>query len=165
MDDLQSYLIYINGFDKKRITGYAQIYIQTLLHAMSDVEYLKSLLKPHSDFPKKVKHLLAFCPIYALTMIMQGITFLDFLPILRDPVAFETLITNFVHHITSHTIPNSPSRKVDVIVGLDARGFLLGPIVALRLGAAFVPVRKRGKLPGDCVQAAYEKEYGMVRSF
>ncbi len=56
----------------------------------------------------------------------------------------------------------SPHKKIDVVVGLDARGFLLGPSVALRLGAAFVPVRKRGKLPGQCVSATYEKEYGEV---
>lgn len=67
-----------------------------------------------------------------------------------------------MHHLTSHTIPNSPAKKIDVVVGLDARGFLLGPIIALRLGAAFVPVRKRGKLPGQCVSATYEKEYGAV---
>ncbi len=53
--------------------------------------------------------------------------------------------------------------KIDAIVGLDARGFLLGPPLALRLGAAFVPVRKQGKLPGSCVQAVYEKEYGEVK--
>lgn len=69
---------------------------------------------------------------------------------------FETLITHLVHRITSQ------AHKVDVIVGLDARGFLLGPIIALRLGAAFVPVRKQGKLPGQCVSATYEKEYGTV---
>jgi adenine phosphoribosyltransferase len=88
--------------------------------------------------------------------------FLDIFPILRDPVAFETLVTHFVHHLTSKTIPNSPSKKIDVVVGLDARGFLLGPIIALRLGAAFVPVRKKGKLPGECATASYEKEYGVV---
>lgn len=49
------------------------------------------------------------------------------------------------------------------MVGLDARGFLLGPLIALRLGAAFVPVRKDGKLPGACVKASYKKEYGEVR--
>jgi adenine phosphoribosyltransferase len=86
--------------------------------------------------------------------------FLDIFPILRDPIAFETLITHFLHHITSHTTARSPSKKIDVVVGLDARGFLLGPIIALRLGAAFVPVRKQGKLPGECVVASYEKEYG-----
>ncbi|PSR73601.1 hypothetical protein PHLCEN_2v10520 [Hermanssonia centrifuga] len=109
---------------------------------MSDTTYLKSLLKAHADFPKK------------------GIVFLDIFPLLRDPLAFETLITHFVHHLTSKTIPNSASKKIDVVVGLDARGFLLGPIIALRLGAAFVPVRKQGKLPGQCVTATYEKEYG-----
>ncbi|KZT24442.1 adenine phosphoribosyltransferase [Neolentinus lepideus HHB14362 ss-1] len=109
---------------------------------MSDVQYLRGLLEEHPDFPKK------------------GIVFLDIFPILRNPVAFETLITHFVHHLTSYTIPKSSSKKVDAIVGLDARGFLLGPIIALRLGAAFVPVRKKGKLPGQCVSATYEKEYG-----
>jgi len=64
--------------------------------------------------------------------------------------------------LTSETIPNSPTKKIDVVVGLDARGFLLGPIIALRLGAAFVPARKKGKLPGQCVTATYEKEYGTV---
>jgi adenine phosphoribosyltransferase len=65
----------------------------------------------------------------------------------------------------SYVIPTSPNGKIDVIVGLDARGFLIGPVIALRLGAAFVPVRKRGKLPGECVQATFEKEYGTVRLF
>lgn len=94
--------------------------------------------------------------------MIQGIVFLDIFPLLRDPVAFETLITHFVHHITSQTITRSSTRKIDVIVGLDARGFLLGPIIALRLGAAFVPVRKKGKLPGECATVTYEKEYGSV---
>lgn len=70
-----------------------------------------------------------------------------------------------MNRITSHTIPTSKSKKIDVVVGLDARGFLLGPIIALRLGAAFVPVRKMGKLPGECITAQYEKEYGTVSIF
>lgn len=67
----------------------------------------------------------------------QGIVFLDIFPILRDPVAFEVLITHLVHHITSSTTVapvSSGAKKVDVVVGLDARGFLLGPIIAQRLG-------------------------------
>ncbi|KAL8287452.1 hypothetical protein RQP46_003310 [Phenoliferia psychrophenolica] len=111
---------------------------------MADIATLKSLLGVHPDFPKK------------------GIVFLDLFPILRDPVAFESLITAFLHHVFSVVVPGltTPSRKIDVVVGLDARGFLLGPILALRLGAAFVPVRKAGKLPGKLVSASYEKEYG-----
>ncbi|RXW25221.1 hypothetical protein EST38_g550 [Candolleomyces aberdarensis] len=109
---------------------------------MADVDLIKSRLTAHPDFPKK------------------GIVFLDIFPILRDPQVFEALISHVVHHITSHSVGLASNNKIDVIVGLDARGFLLGPIVALRLGAAFVPVRKKGKLPGQCIQASYEKEYG-----
>jgi adenine phosphoribosyltransferase len=49
---------------------------------------------------------------------------------------------------------------VDVVVGLESRGFLFGPTLALRLGAGFVPVRKKGKLPGPCETESFEKEYG-----
>ncbi|KAH9824675.1 phosphoribosyltransferase-like protein [Melampsora americana] len=110
---------------------------------MSDVEYLKSLLGVHPDFPKK------------------GIIFLDLFPILRNPLGFETLITHFIHHLTSMTIPTlAPNQKIDIIVGLDARGFLLGPILAMRLNCGFVPIRKKGKLPGEVVNVEYAKEYG-----
>lgn len=63
------------------------------------------------------------------------------------------------------TLPRTSANKIDVVVGLDARGFILGPLIALRLGASFVPIRKKGKLPGKCVQAEYQKEYGAVRIF
>lgn len=76
------------------------------------------------------------------------------MPIFADPQAFETLISAFETHIKKQ------HDRVDVIVGLDARGFLFGPTLALRLGAAFVPVRKQGKLPGECVSEEYTKEYG-----
>jgi adenine phosphoribosyltransferase len=69
-----------------------------------------------------------------------------------------------MNHIFNETIPKikaSSSGKIDVVVGLDARGFLLGPILAMRLGAAFVPVRKAGKLPGQVNVVSYEKEYGV----
>lgn len=92
----------------------------------------------------------------------QGVAFCDILPVFRSPLAFEALITHFIHRIVCDIIPTSPNKKIDVVIGLDARGFLLGPVIALRLGAAFVPVRKRGKLPGECVRSTYEKEYGMV---
>ncbi|GAA5807971.1 hypothetical protein MFLAVUS_001352 [Mucor flavus] len=101
------------------------------------IERLKTLLGTHEDFPQK------------------GIVFKDMFPIFQDPTAVETLICNIVQHINA-----TYAEKIDAVVGLDARGFLFGPLVALRLGAAFVPVRKQGKLPGDCAQAVYKKEYG-----
>ncbi|KAJ3019808.1 adenine phosphoribosyltransferase [Thoreauomyces humboldtii] len=103
---------------------------------MSDVKLIKSLLKAIPDFPQK------------------GILFQDIFPIFQNPLAVETLVTHIVHHITSNDL------RPDVIVGLDARGFLLGPWIAARLSCAFVPVRKAGKLPGATTKTAYEKEYG-----
>lgn len=50
--------------------------------------------------------------------------------------------------------------QIDAIVGLEARGFLVGAAIAPRLNTAFVPIRKPGKLPGQCVESKYEKEYG-----
>jgi hypothetical protein len=98
-----------------------------------------------------------------LRSYLQGVSFCDISPVFRSPLAFEALVTHLVHRLVSDTIPTSPNKRIDVVIGLDARGFLLGPVIALRLGAAFVPVRKRGKLPGECVRATYEKEYGAVR--
>ncbi|KAJ5109770.1 adenine phosphoribosyltransferase 1 [Penicillium argentinense] len=85
-----------------------------------------------------------------------GILFEDILPIFADPSLHEALIRSLELHI----LQSSGGQKPDVIVGLEARGFLMGPSLALRLGAAFVPVRKQGKLPGPCETQAYEKEYG-----
>ena len=58
-----------------------------------------------------------------------------------------------------HTTTGEKS-DVDVVVGLESRGFLFGPSLALRMGAGFVPVRKKGKLPGPCETESFEKEYG-----
>lgn len=82
---------------------------------------------------------------------------------LRDPLLTELLISHLVTHVITKTLKRCSVDKIDAVVGLDARGFIMGPLVALRLGAAFVPVRKRGKLPGQTVQAEYLKEYGTVR--
>jgi adenine phosphoribosyltransferase len=84
-----------------------------------------------------------------------GILFEDILPIFADPTLHEALIRSLELHII-----DTYGEKPDVIVGLEARGFLFGPSLALRLGASFVPVRKQGKLPGPCETEVYEKEYG-----
>lgn len=66
-----------------------------------------------------------------------------------------------IHALELHILENyGQDDKPDVIVGLEARGFLFGPSLALRLGAGFAPVRKKGKLPGLTETAAFEKEYG-----
>lgn len=85
---------------------------------------------------------------------IPGINFIDILPLFQNVKTHEALLVALQLQIElSHVKP-------DVIVGLDARGFLFGPSLALRMGASFVPVRKQGKMPGPCVTAAYEKEYG-----
>lgn len=96
---------------------------------------LRSKLRQYPDFPSK------------------GVLFEDIMPIFRDPVAFQQLLDGFKLHIKQHNL------KIDAIVGLDARGFIFGPALALQLGVAFVPVRKRGKLPGETVAVSYQKEY------
>ncbi|KAK3388894.1 phosphoribosyltransferase-like protein [Sordaria brevicollis] len=85
---------------------------------------------------------------------IPGINFIDILPLFQNVETHEALLVALQLQIElSH-------QKPDVIVGLDARGFLFGPSLALRMGASFVPVRKKGKMPGPCETAAYEKEYG-----
>lgn len=76
------------------------------------------------------------------------------MPIFRDPRAVETVLVRMEQRVAAEY------GSVDVVIGLEARGFLLAPMLALRLGAAFVPVRKAGKLPGELVRTTYEKEYG-----
>ncbi|CAG8493900.1 12713_t:CDS:2 [Ambispora gerdemannii] len=105
---------------------------------MADIERIRGLIRANPDFPK------------------PGINFQDIFPVFQDPTAVESLITHLVSHVTS-TI----KEKIDVVIGLDARGFLFGPIIALRLAAAFAPVRKKGKLPGEIVTVEYVKEYGV----
>jgi adenine phosphoribosyltransferase len=87
---------------------------------------------------------------------IPGIDFVDILPIFADPSIHGALI----RALELQVLQFNNGVKPDVIVGLDARGFLFGPQLALRLGAGFAPVRKRGKLPGPTVEASFQKEYG-----
>ena len=86
-----------------------------------------------------------------------GVLFEDILPIFADPSLHEALLRALELLVTQVFLD---AQKPDVIVALEARGFLFGPSLALRLGASFVPVRKKGKLPGPCETAVYQKEYG-----
>ncbi|KAI0390281.1 phosphoribosyltransferase-like protein [Xylariaceae sp. FL0594] len=87
---------------------------------------------------------------------IPGIKFIDILPIFQNPVAFGSLLDVLVLLIQERFGSQVP----DVIIGLEARGFLFGPSLALRLNRPFVPVRKKGKMPGACRTVQYTKEYG-----
>ncbi|KAI0912799.1 phosphoribosyltransferase-like protein [Ustulina deusta] len=87
---------------------------------------------------------------------IPGIKFIDILPIFQNPVAFGSLLDVLVLLIRERFGSQIP----DIIVGLEARGFLFGPPLALRLNRPFVPVRKKGKMPGACRTVEYTKEYG-----
>jgi adenine phosphoribosyltransferase len=95
---------------------------------------LKSRIRHVPDFPK------------------PGILFYDVTTLLRDPEGFRIAIDQIAAPFVD--------RGITLVVGIESRGFILGAAVADRIGAGFVPVRKLGKLPSDCVRATYELEYG-----
>ena len=83
-----------------------------------------------------------------------GVQFRDITPLLQNPKVFRILIDAFVHRYLE------PALRPDVVAGLDARGFILGAVLAYELNVGFVPIRKKGKLPFDTVAETYELEYG-----
>lgn len=83
-----------------------------------------------------------------------GVQFRDITPLLQNPRVFRVLIDAFVHRYLD------PALRPDVVAGLDARGFILGAVVAYELNVGFVPIRKKGKLPFTTVEETYELEYG-----
>ena len=83
-----------------------------------------------------------------------GVQFRDITPLLQNPKVFRVLIDAFVQRYMD------PALRPDVVAGLDARGFILGSVVAYELGLGFVPIRKKGKLPFTTVEETYELEYG-----
>lgn len=87
----------------------------------------------------------------------KGVLFEDILPLFADPNLHQSLIRALELHVRTY---HADDQKPDIVVGLEARGFLFGPSLALALGAGFVPIRKKGKLPGSTETAGYEKEYG-----
>lgn len=82
----------------------------------------------------------------------EGILFRDIMPLLQDPITLREAVDRIVEYGTG--------KHVDVVLGAEARGFILGAAVAYGLGAGFVCARKPGKLPYDTVAAEYDLEYG-----
>ncbi|MFJ8602112.1 adenine phosphoribosyltransferase [Streptomyces shenzhenensis] len=102
---------------------------------MTDIqELLLSRIREVADYPE------------------QGVMFKDITPLLADPAAF-TALTDTLADIAGAT-------GATKVVGLEARGFILGAPVAVRAGLGFIPVRKAGKLPGATLRQAYDLEYG-----
>ncbi len=101
---------------------------------MTDRELLRSRIRDIADFPK------------------PGITFKDLTPLLRDPLSLGLTLD----------LLTAPWRDqgITVVAGIEARGFLLAPMVAERLGVGMVPLRKPGKLPWRTVAETYDLEYG-----
>jgi adenine phosphoribosyltransferase len=99
-----------------------------------DTGFLKRAIRTVPDWPQK------------------GVMFRDITPLLQDPKAFRLLVDVFVLRYMG--------REIDVVAGIDARGFILGSVVAHQLNIGFVPVRKKGKLPFTTIAEDYELEYG-----
>src|SRR5216684_562967 len=102
--------------------------------ATLDCEPLKKLIREVPDFPKK------------------GILFYDITTLLKDRRGLALLIDALAEHYMDE--------KIDLVLGMEARGFIFGPALAYRLNAGFAPVRKPGKLPAETVKVSYELEYG-----
>jgi adenine phosphoribosyltransferase len=98
------------------------------------MDELKKLIREIPDYPK------------------PGILFYDLTTLLKDKRGFQKLVDKLCDHYAD--------RKVDVVVGIEARGFIFAPALAYRLGAGFVPVRKPKKLPGKTATVSYQLEYG-----
>mgnify|MGYP000940188490 CR=1 FL=1 len=101
---------------------------------MNDADYIRSHIRTVPDWPS------------------PGIQFRDITPLLSSPRVFRVLIDQFVHRYFE--------LRPSAIAGLDARGFIIGSVLAYELGVGFVPIRKKGKLPFTTAAETYELEYG-----
>lgn len=83
---------------------------------------------------------------------IEGVMFRDITTLLQDGKAFR--------HVCDELYDRYKDKKIDVIVGIESRGFIFGSVLAYKLGIGFVPIRKPGKLPAKTISAEFEKEYG-----
>lgn len=95
---------------------------------------LRSLIRDVPNFPK------------------QGIIFKDITTLLKDPAGLNNAVEKLLNFLQN--------KQITKVVGIESRGFILGGIVAQKLGAGFVPIRKPGKLPAECISESYSLEYG-----
>ena len=98
------------------------------------MDKFKQLIRCVPDFPKK------------------GILFYDITTLLKNAHALKEVLDELGSHYRS--------QKIDLVVGIESRGFIFAPALACQLGAGFVPVRKPGKLPAETIKVTYDLEYG-----
>ncbi|MDD3792782.1 MAG: adenine phosphoribosyltransferase [Candidatus Bathyarchaeota archaeon] len=96
---------------------------------------------PKFDLKSKIRRIPEF----------KGVVFWDITPLLKDKDAFRESIKQLADHYRG--------KKIDLIVSNEARGFIIGAPLAYELGVGFVPIRKKGKLPYNCIDLTYKKEY------
>ncbi len=102
---------------------------------ISCADELKKKVRDIPDFPK------------------PGILFKDITPVLKDPECFRYMIDSFARELESYG-------KIDFVAGIESRGFIMSPVLAYKLNAGFIPLRKKGKLPFHTEQESYALEYG-----
>jgi len=95
---------------------------------------IKEFIREIPDFPK------------------EGILFKDITPILQNPKTYKYVINKMVDYYSNYDI--------DYVAAIEARGFLFGPQIAMKLDRGFIPIRKPGKLPAEVISAEYDLEYG-----
>jgi adenine phosphoribosyltransferase len=108
--------------------------LDELSAALAPADYIRSHIRTVPDWPS------------------AGVQFRDITPLLASPRVFRVLIDQFVHRYFD--------LRPSAVAGLDARGFIIGAVVAYELNIGFVPIRKKGKLPFTTVEETYELEYG-----
>ena len=98
------------------------------------VDHFKQLIRNVPDFPKK------------------GILFYDITTLLKDAKALREVLDTLANRYVN--------QNIDLVLGVESRGFIFAPTLAYQIGAGFVPVRKPGKLPAETIKATYDLEYG-----
>jgi adenine phosphoribosyltransferase len=101
---------------------------------LDDTDYIRRHIRTVSDWPE------------------PGVQFRDITPLLQNPKTMRVLIDILVHRYID--------AKLDLVAGIDARGFIIGAVVAYELNLGFIPIRKKGKLPFTTIGEEYELEYG-----
>jgi adenine phosphoribosyltransferase len=101
-----------------------------------------------NDLAERVRQAIRDVPNFP----QPGITFKDITPVLGNASLFQDIVVHLAERLAGE--------RIDVVAGIESRGFIFGAPIAMQLGAGFVPIRKPGKLPADTVRVDYALEYG-----